>query len=173
MKYRASAWVLFVALLLLGGSLPAIAHEGHHAKSLNAGTGSSAIDPQVLRAIQAYWEAFKARSTEMLSRVVTSDLLVLEGTTKNISWQDFRDNHIGPEMKEWTQFSVKSWKVIRSEVVGGFAYVASESQYEIVTAKEHVDLVGTETFILVKNSHSSDWMIKHVHSSGKRAQPKS
>ena len=82
----------------LAAAVGAGAHEAHkHAPEPSA----PALDAGVAKALSLYRAAFEARSIEKLAEVVDPALLVLEGTTKNVGWVDYRDNHIGPEMKEW------------------------------------------------------------------------
>jgi ketosteroid isomerase-like protein len=112
----------------------------------------------------------EARSVEKLAEIVDPELLVLEGVHKNVGWPDYRDNHIGPEMKEWREFKAQDPRILEVEVHGDLAYAVQEATFTIVMADATtVTLAGAETFVLRKGA--SGWRIKHVHFSGKKKGP--
>lgn len=122
-------------------------------------------EAQVLDVLSRYQAAMEARSVEKLSEVMHREVLVLEGVYKNVGWPDYRDNHIGPEMKEWKEFKTLGRTVIEAAVHGDAAYAVQEATYSIVTGEKTVTLAAAETFVLQKGVEG--WKIKHVHFSGK------
>lgn len=123
--------------------------------------------PALLRVVDAYRAALVERSVEDLGQTVTPDLLVLEGVHKNVGWPDYRDNHIGPEMKEWKRFEVLGApKTLETRMAGSFGYVVQESAYRVVTADGPIELTSAETFVLRKSAEG--WRIRHLHYSGQR-----
>ena len=126
-------------------------------------------EADVLKIIADYRAAMEARSIERLEGAVDPDLLVLEGVHKNVGWADYRDNHIGPEMREWKSFRVKDPKILEIAVVDAMAYVVQEATFEIAMADKNVILAGAETFVLKKGP--AGWRIAHLHFSGKRQEP--
>lgn len=126
-------------------------------------------EAEVLMTLAKYRAAMEARSIERLEAVMDPDLLVLEGIHKNVGWNDYRDNHIGPEMKEWTEFRVIDPKVLEVSVQGDWAYVVQESTVRITMAEKAVTMASAETFVMRKGA--SGWRIRHVHLSGKRLEP--
>lgn len=150
---------------------------------LNSGWNASAADKisapakssqgasqAFLNAVNEYYAALEAKDLDHLSRIVDSDLIMLEGTYKNVGWADFRDHHIGPEMKEWKSFKARDRKLIAAEARGSMGYAIEELTYDMDLPKERVVLSAVETFILVKSS-SGTWKIRHVHSSAKKRAP--
>lgn len=121
----------------------------------------------VLKTVAAYNEAMKQRSVERLAAVVDDELLVLEGVHKNTGWKDYRDNHIGPEMAEWTELRSSTPAVSAAVVSGDLAYVVQESTLTIVTAKDETVLSAAETYVLRRKA-KGPWRIVHVHFSGKK-----
>lgn len=119
--------------------------------------------------LRAYQAAMEARSVDALGKVVDPDLLVLEGTHKNVGWKDYRDNHIGPEMAEWKSFQVADPRLVSLEVDGGMAYAVQEATYTIVMEGKTVSMAGAETFVLRKGKDG--WRVKHVHFSAKKLAP--
>ena len=103
---------------------------------------------------------------EKLSEVVDKDLLVLEGTAKNVGWPDYRDNHIGPEMKEWESLSYAEPVIVDLEAAGDTAWAATQSTVTIVSGGKPMTIDAAETFVLRKSA--GRWLIRHIHWSGKR-----
>lgn len=123
----------------------------------------------VRKVLADYRTAMEERSIAKLAAVVSDDLLVLEGTYKNVGWADYRDKHIGPEMAEWKEFKVADPRLTKLEVSGDMAYAVQEATYTIVDAKGPVVMLGAETFVFGKEAKG--WKIRHLHLSGKRVSP--
>ena len=168
---KRSVVLSFAGLALAAG---VYAHEGHkHEEAAaakpeapKADSAAPTPDAEVLTVIASYRAAMEARSVDELQEVVHPDLLVLEGVHKNVGWPDYRDNHIGPEMRDWKSFKVKDPKTLGLLVEGGLAYVVEESTFEIVMADKSVTLSGAETFVLTKEP--AGWRIRHLHLSAKK-----
>lgn len=120
----------------------------------------------LLDAVDKYYSAFEAKSLTSLGVVVHPDIIVLEGTYKNIGWSDYRDNHIGSEMKEWKSFRAKDRKLVKAEVTKEMGYVIMELSYEIVFEKRTITMQAVDTFVLVPVQNQ--WRVKHIHSSTKK-----
>lgn len=131
-----------------------------------AQTKTSADESAVRKTVAAYGEAMRQRSVERLAEVVDDDLLVLEGVHKNVGWADYRDNHIGPEMAEWTELRSSTPTLAAVSVSGDLAYVVQESTLAIVMAKGETTLAAAETFVLRRKNEQ--WRVVHVHFSGKK-----
>ena len=111
----------------------------------------------------------EARSVEKLAAVFDPDLVVLEGTHRNTGWADYRDNHIGPEMKEWSDFKVVETRVADWVDGGEVASIVTESRYRITSKGKAVLVAAAETLVLRKTA--GRWLIRHVHYSGKKVDP--
>lgn len=163
---------LFLLLVVLClGRAPSSAHEAHkHAQPKVERIQPVEAKPEmhVLKAVADYRAALEARSVEKLEAIVDPGLLVLEGIHKNVGWADYRDNHIGPEMKEWTGFKVQDPKVLEVAVHGDLAYVVQEATVTISLPEKNVVLASAETIVLKKGP--AGWKIKHVHLSSKRLE---
>jgi ketosteroid isomerase-like protein len=135
-----------------------------------AAPSKDAAQQEALRqTVAAYNQAMRQRSVEDLAAVVDDDLIVLEGVHKNVGWPDYRDNHIGPEMAEWTQLRSSTPIVSVAAASGDLAYVVQESTLTIVTAKGETTLATAETFVL-RRRPGAPWRIVHVHFSGKKKE---
>ena len=125
---------------------------------------------RVLVTLTEYRKAMEARSVDRLAAVVDPELTVIEGIHKNAGWPDYRDNHIGPEMKDWKAFQVLDPLISEVTVSGDHAYALQQATYTITTEKDTVVLDGVESFVLRKSSDT--WKIKLVHFSAKRREIK-
>lgn len=149
--------VLLSAGILLAAS-PAVAAQ----LAAKAASGEAAV----LSAVSAYRSAIAEGSLDKLAAVVEPELTVLEGMHLNRGWADYRDNHIGPEMKEWNSFSVADPSVVTVSVAGDWAYAVSRATYTIVMPEKTVVLDAAETFVLRRRDGA--WRVRHVHSSARR-----
>lgn len=156
--------LLGIATTIVALSSPAATHEP---KTLPAAASRLAVTlpAEIDKTLRDYRTAMEARSLERLASTMDADLVVLEGTHTNVGWVDYRDNHIGPEMKEWQDFVTQTATVVDAIVAGDVAYAATESTYRIVTAGKPIVLDATETFVLRKGR--SGWRIRHIHISGR------
>lgn len=116
--------------------------------------------------LRSYREALEARSVEKLAAVFDPELFLFEGTHHNAGWADYRDNHIGPEMKEWSEFKVLETRIADGLATADVAYVSTVSTYRIVTAGKPAQIAAAESFVLVRRERG--WKIRHLHYSGKK-----
>jgi len=112
-----------------------------------------------------------AGSLTRLAATVHEDHSVMEGIHLNRSWADYRDNHIGPEMKEWKEFRVEDPAVISVTTEGDWAYAVTRATYTLVFPDKSMVIDSAETCVLARKD--GKWRVRHVHSSGKkRPEPK-
>lgn len=120
----------------------------------------------VLKTIDEYRAAMTGKSLDKLAGAVDPALTVMEGVYLNTSWADYRDNHIGPEMKEWKEFRIADPELVSLSVDGDWAYAVTRATYTLVFPDKSLVLAGAETFVLRKSD--GGWRIRHIHSSGKK-----
>lgn len=125
-----------------------------------------ALPGAVASVLRDYRAGMEARSLEKLEAVFDPELFLFEGTHKNAGWADYRDNHIGPEMKEWSEFKVVDTRVLDAVVSTDVAVVATFSTYRIVSGGKPVRLAAAESFVLTRRD--GRWRIRHLHYSGKQ-----
>ena len=129
-------------------------------------TTAPSVPDEITAVLRQYRDAMEARSVEKLAPLFDPELFLFEGTHQNVGWADYRDNHIGPEMKDWSQFKVLDTRVVDAVIAPGLAYVATSSTYRIVTGAKSVRLSAAESFVLVPAE--GRWRIRHLHFSGKQ-----
>ena len=93
---------------------------------------------------------------------------VFESGHANYGWVDYRDKHLGPEMKEMknTKYTLSDIKV---KVSGDTAWATFKYAISADIGTRHVDGSGLGTAILEKRGQ--DWKIVHWHSSAPRRAP--
>lgn len=151
--------VLFVALVALAA---------HYSSA------QSNDEPAVREALMKSASSFEKNDMAAASQVWASDesVIVFESGHANYGWADYRDHHLGPEMKEMknTKYSFSDMKI---HLAGNTAWVTMKYSIEADVGEagqtRHVQGAGLATAILEKRD--SQWRIVHWHSSAPRRAP--
>jgi ketosteroid isomerase-like protein len=192
MGLRASA-VLVCALLASTGA--ALAHPGHITECLGAVTSvkdnhpagepgtrspapittlaaASQDDSAAVTAwLETYDAAFNAKDLEKLATFYHPDVTIYEGAGINNGWADYRDRHLGPELKAFQnlQFAHSDTKV--TVLPGGqSAYATSRYTLKAKMGDRDIDSEGLATYVLIKSA-SGTWQIRHSHTSSRGRRP--
>ena len=122
--------------------------------------------------LRAYDVAFNAKDLDKLGTFYHPDVTIYEGAGVNNGWADYRDNHLGPELKafENLEFGHANRRV---HMMGDRAAIAISEYFIRAKMKDRMlDNVGRETLVLEKQL-DGNWRIRHSHTSGRaRPQPK-
>lgn len=118
--------------------------------------------------LQSYDQAFNAKDLGKLAAFYHSEVTIFEGGSVNNGWADYRDNHLGPELKEFQSLQFALSNVTPHVLADGkTAYVTAEYSLKARFKDRDVDTGGLETLILVKGSDGG-WKIRHSHTSSRR-----
>jgi ketosteroid isomerase-like protein len=120
--------------------------------------------------LKGYDAAFMAKDLDKLATFYHPDVTIYEGGGINNGWVDYRDRHLGPELKafENLQFGHSNTKV--TVLPGGqSAYATSEYSVKAKMGERDLDSRGLETLVLVKSADGT-WKIRHSHSSSRPAR---
>jgi ketosteroid isomerase-like protein len=101
--------------------------------------------------LKGYDAAFTAKDLDKLAAFYHPDVTIYEGGGVNNGWIDYRDHHLGPELKafENLQFGHVNTKV--SILPGGLtAYATSEYFIKTKMGDRQIDSTGLETLVLIK-----------------------
>jgi ketosteroid isomerase-like protein len=136
-----------------------------------AGAQASRDDASAIEAwLKGYDAAFNAKDLEKLAAFYHPDVTIYEGGGINNGWIDYRDRHLGPELKafENLQFGHSNTRV---SVLPGeqSAYATSEYFIKAKMGERQIDSTGLETLVLVKSSDGG-WKIRHSHTSSRPAR---
>jgi ketosteroid isomerase-like protein len=90
---------------------------------------------------------------------------IVEGAGVNRGWVDYRDHHLGPELREFQNFRYRYYE-IEPQVRGNVAWASF--RYELIadTPQGHVEVEGRGTAVLEKRGER--WLVVHTHTSGRR-----
>ena len=138
----------------------------------NAGTGQPASSETagVEAWLKGYDAAFNAKDLEKLASFYHPDVTIYEGGGINNGWIDYRDRHLGPELKafENLQFGHSNTRV--TVLPGGqSAYATSEYSIKAKMRDREIDSRGLETLVLIKGADGV-WRIRHSHTSSRPAR---
>ena len=120
--------------------------------------------------LKGYDAAFNAKDLEKLATFYHPDVTIYEGGGVNNGWVDYRDRHLGPELKafENLQFGHSNTKV--TVLPGGHsAYATAEYSIKAKMGEREIDSRGLETLVLIRGADGS-WKIRHSHTSSRPAR---
>lgn len=149
--------------------LPAVG-EASAASAPQAGS-SPEVAPAIETWLKGYDQAFNAKDLDKLATFYHPDVTIFEGGGINNGWADYRDHHLGPELKgfENLQFAHSNTKV-HVLADGRAAYVTSDYSIKAKVGERDVDGGGLETLVLVKADDGA-WKIRHSHTSSRPRRP--
>ena len=124
-------------------------------------------DSAIVTWLQSYDRAFVSKDLDKLASFYHPDVTIFEGGGVNNGWIDYREHHIGPEMRGFENLQFEHRDVAVHVLDGGAsAYVTSEYALKARVAGKDVDSSGLETLVLVKVG--GEWRIRHSHTSARR-----
>ena len=78
---------------------------------------------------------------------------------------DYRDNHLGPELKQFENLQFPHSNTVVRTIGPDAAYATSEYSLKARIGERQVDSGGLETLVLVKEGGA--WKIRHSHTSAR------
>src|SRR5687768_698354 len=158
MLQRICTWIVLIALPSLAGAQP------------TAATRSAGDAAAVETWLKGYDAAFLAKDLDKIATFYHPDVTIYEGAGINNGWVDYRDRHLGPELKAFSSlhFAHTETKVAIMPD-GRSAYATSRYSIKAKMGERDLDSEGLETLVLVKMPDGA-WKIRHSHTSG-RARP--
>ena len=116
--------------------------------------------------LAGYDAALNGRDLDRLATFYHPDATIIEGTGVNNGWADYRDHHLGPELKAFGTLEF-AHSNLRVHMLGERAAYAT-SQYTIKAKLKDriIDAEGRETLVLIRMPDNS-WRIRHSHTSSR------
>ena len=130
----------------------------------------SGEERKILEWLKGYDVALVAKDLDTLATFYHPDVMIVEGTGVNNGWADYRDHHLGPELKEFEglQFAHSNPQV---HMLGDrAAYVTSQYTIKAKMKEREIDAEGRETLVLTKMPDNT-WKIRHSHTSSRARRP--
>lgn len=120
--------------------------------------------------LQGYDAAFNSKDVAKLAPFYHPDVTIYEGTGINNGWADYRDRHLGPELKAFENLEFGHTDTKVTLMPGGeSAYATSRYTIKARMGERLLDSEGLETLVLVKTSDG--WKIRHSHTSSRPRRP--
>lgn len=119
--------------------------------------------------LKGYDAAFNAKDLDKLATFYHPDVTIYEGGGINNGWIDYRDRHLGPELKAFENLQFGHGNTRVSVLPGGqSAYATSDYFIKAKMGERMLDARGLETLVLVKGV-DGNWKIRHSHTSSRPA----
>ncbi len=120
--------------------------------------------------LKGYDAAFMAKDLEKLATFYHPDVTIYEGAGINNGWADYRDRHLGPELKAFTNLQFGHTETSVTILPGGqSAYAASRYTIKAKMGDREIDSEGLESLMLVRMAEG--WKIRHSHTSSRARRP--
>jgi uncharacterized protein (TIGR02246 family) len=135
----------------------------------SAGLFAQSTPPEIGAFFKAYDAAFNARDIEKLAALYHPDVTIFEGAGINRGWVDYRDNHLGPELKSFQDLQWAHSNLVVHMLGDLAAYVTADYSIKYKLEGRAVDSGGIATHVLVKEQGA--WKIRHSHTAQRRRAP--
>jgi uncharacterized protein YcnI len=120
--------------------------------------------------LKGYDAAFVAKDLDKLASFYHPDVTIYEGGGINNGWSDYRDHHLGLELKSFENLQFAHANAKLTILPGAqSAYATSEYAINAKMGERELDSRGLETLILIKDA-AGNWKIRHAHTSGRPAR---
>jgi len=127
-------------------------------------------DEGVRNLLMRYAAAIERADMEAIGKLWSNDesVTVIENGHANYGWADYRDNHLGPELKEMKNVKY-ALSDIRVNTSGHLAWATFKYSITADFKERHIEGGGLGTAVL---QHSANgWQIVHWHTSSLRRPP--
>lgn len=125
-----------------------------------------ATEASVTAFFKEYDAAFNAKDLAKLATLYHPDVTIFEGSGINRGWVDYRDNHLGPELKMFQNLVWSHSNLVIHPLGDSAAYVTADYSIKYQAADRAVDSGGIATHVLIKDGGA--WKIRHSHTAARR-----
>lgn len=122
-------------------------------------------------ALLAVFAAAERNDLNALDSLYAGDsLTVIEGAGINKGWADYRDNHLGPELKVMKNFNYRPVD-IELRIVGNTAWATFRYTLKADMNGRAIDNVGRGTAILERRAVGGRWVVRHTQTGSRARRP--
>ena len=151
-------------LPLLGALAISASADAQAARAVPAADAQRAV-----QTVQALFAAAERKDLAALDTLYAGDsLLVIEGAGINRGWADYRDNHLGPELKDFANFKYRPFE-LEARVHGDIAWIVFRYALQADVGERKVDVVGRGTAILERRG--AKWVVRLTNTSSRTRRP--
>ena len=144
-------------------------HPASHAPAVPPDTTLRGEQVAVAQTIRALFAAIERKDFGALDTVYAGDsLTVVEGTGINRGWADYRDTHLGPELREMQNLRYRPFE-LQVRTTGNLAWATFRFVLAADLGQRKLDNVGRGTAILERRG--SRWVVRHTHTASRARRP--
>ena len=122
-------------------------------------------EESVRAAVVALFSAAERKDLVALDTLYAGEqLTVVEGAGINRGWTDYRDHHLAPELKAFSEFKYRPFE-IEPHVHGDVGWVIFRYALQATMPERAVDVVGRGTAVLERRG--GRWIVRHTQTSGR------
>ena len=173
---RVTAWrghvvplIALAALLLVSAGSSGAQQPSSATRSAGGPAAQSGDVAAVVTTLQALFSAAERNDLRALDSLYAGDsLTVVEGAGVNRGWADYRDNHLGPELKEMKNFRYRPFE-IQARVSGDLAWAMFRYALAADMEGRPIDMVGRGTAILERRG--TRWVVRHTQTASRARRP--
>lgn len=128
---------------------------------------------QATAVIRAVFAAAERADLAALDTLYAGDsLTVFESAGINRGWKDYRDHHLGPELKQMTGFKYRPID-ITTRVEGNLAWATVSYALQAKEGTRTIDNFGRGTYVLERagNGDTTRWVVRHSHTASRARRP--
>ena len=123
-------------------------------------------DAEIVAFFKEYDVAFNAKDLNRLARLYHPEVTIFEGSGINRGWADYRDNHLGPELKAFQNLQSAHSNLVVHVLSDSSAYVTGDYTIKYQSGDRAVESGGIATHVLVREQ--GQWSIRHSHTAARR-----
>jgi ketosteroid isomerase-like protein len=137
--------------------------------TIAAQQAQAADTAQVRETIEALFAAAERGDMAALDTIYAGDrLTVIEGAGIDRTWAQFRDHHLGPELREFRNFRYRPSQ-IEPHVTGDLAWAIYRYSLRADYRDRELDQVGRGTAILERRGDR--WVVRHTQTTSRPRRP--
>ena len=157
--HRLTLLVVGLSAASLAPALPA------SAQAVPTAAAASSDSARVAATVRAVFAAVERGDLAALDTLYAGDsLTVVEGAGMNRTWAEYRDHHLGPELKEMRAMRYRPAD-IEVRTAGDFAWAVFRYALSAELGARKVDVVGRGTAVVARRG--ARWVVRHTHTSGR------
>lgn len=159
-----------VALVLCAAGTPLAAqHPASHGAAAAPDTTLRGDQVAVAQTIRAVFAAVERKDLAALETLYAGDsLTVVEGAGINRGWADYRDTHLGPELRELQNLRYRPFE-LQVRASGNLAWATFRYAIAGQLGERTLDQVGRGTAILERRG--AWWVVRHTQTSSRARRP--
>ncbi|MBI3568871.1 MAG: nuclear transport factor 2 family protein [Gemmatimonadetes bacterium] len=164
------SWLSLTAVLWTAVPIDAQSSRGAAAPAAPAAPAATVAETaNVAAVLRAVFRAAERGDLAALDTLYAGDsLTIIEGAGINRGWADYRDHHLGPELKEMKNLRYQP-SDLEVHVVQGTAWVLFTYTLKADVNERAADSVGRGTAVLERRG--TRWVVRHMQTGGRARRP--